>query len=103
MILVKPKPWLSYNNGGEPYNWSWAMRFKDSREQEVYIRHESEAGWLELVLTALDVPEFAPVALARQGGSLPSLYAPFRPPVPLRPTAVPTPCFGAVSVSVWLW
>ena len=54
-MLVKPKPWLSYNSGGYLYSRSWAMRFKDSREQEVYLRHASEAGQLELIFAGLDV------------------------------------------------
>ncbi|KAI0742483.1 DNA/RNA polymerase [Daedaleopsis nitida] len=54
-MLVKPLPWLSYNHGGYMYSRSWAMRFKDSREQEVYLRHASEAGRLELVFAGLDV------------------------------------------------
>ncbi|OSD03827.1 DNA/RNA polymerase [Trametes coccinea BRFM310] len=54
-MLVKPKPWLSYNNGGYLYNRTWAMRFKESREQELYLRHASDAGRLELVFAGLDV------------------------------------------------
>ena len=46
-MLIPPKPWLSYNNGGYLFSRSWAMRFKDSREQEVYLRHASEVGRLE--------------------------------------------------------
>ncbi|KAH9856180.1 DNA/RNA polymerase [Lenzites betulinus] len=54
-MLVKPKPWLSYNNGGYLYSRTWAMRFKESREQELYLRHASDAGRLELVFAGLDV------------------------------------------------
>ena len=54
-MLVKPKPWLSHNNGGYLYSPSWAMRFKESREQEVYLRQASDAGHLELVFAGLDV------------------------------------------------
>ena len=65
-MLVKPKPWLSYNNGGYLYSRSWAMRFKDSREQEVYLRHASEAGRLELVFAGLDVLSSTPWKINRK-------------------------------------
>ncbi|TFK81972.1 DNA/RNA polymerase [Polyporus arcularius HHB13444] len=65
-MLVKPKPWLSYNQGGYLYNRSWAMRFKDSREQEVYLRHASDAGRLELVFAGLDVLGSTPWRINRR-------------------------------------
>ncbi|EJF55919.1 DNA/RNA polymerase [Dichomitus squalens LYAD-421 SS1] len=65
-MLVKPKPWLSYNNGGYLYSRSWAMRFKDSREQEIYLRHASEAGRLELVFAGLDVLGSTPWQINRR-------------------------------------
>ena len=65
-MLVKPKAWLSYNNGGYIYNRSWAMRFKDSREQELYLRHASEAGRLELVFAGLDVLSSTPWRINRR-------------------------------------
>ena len=65
-MLVRPKPWLSYNNGGYMYNRSSAMRFKDSREQEVYLRHASEAGRLELVFAGLDVLGSTPWLINRR-------------------------------------
>lgn len=71
-MLVKPKPWLSYDQGGYLYSQSAtphcllrhriysfllgsAMRFKDSQEQQSYLRHASEQGNLELVYAGLDV------------------------------------------------
>ncbi|KAF8902625.1 hypothetical protein CPB84DRAFT_1775848 [Gymnopilus junonius] len=54
-MLVKPKPWLHYNDGGYIYNKSYAMRFKDSHEQEVYLREATNAGNVELVYAGLDV------------------------------------------------
>ncbi|KDR74040.1 hypothetical protein GALMADRAFT_212223 [Galerina marginata CBS 339.88] len=54
-MLVKPKPWINYNNGGYLYNKSHAMRFKDSQEQEVYLREATNAGNVELVYAGLDV------------------------------------------------
>lgn len=65
-MLIKPKPWLSYNNGGYMYNRSWAMRFKESREQEVYLRHASDAGRLELVFAGLDVLGSTPWRINRR-------------------------------------
>ncbi|RPD76822.1 DNA/RNA polymerase [Lentinus tigrinus ALCF2SS1-7] len=65
-MLVKPKPWLSYNNGGYLFNRSWAMRFKESREQEVYLRHASDAGRLELVFAGLDVLGSTPWQINRR-------------------------------------
>ena len=70
-MLVKPKPWLSYDTGGYLYSQSAnpfypfthlylflsgsAMRFKDSQEQQSYLKHASEQGNLELVYAGLDV------------------------------------------------
>ncbi|KAI0640998.1 DNA/RNA polymerase [Trametes meyenii] len=65
-MLVKPKPWLSYNNGGYLYNRTWAMRFKESREQEIYLRHASDAGRLELVFAGLDVLGSTPWRINRR-------------------------------------
>ncbi|KAI8992792.1 DNA/RNA polymerase [Trametes punicea] len=65
-MLVKPKPWLSYNNGGYLYNRTWAMRFKESREQELYLRHASDAGRLELVFAGLDVLGSTPWQINRR-------------------------------------
>ncbi|KAI0351261.1 DNA/RNA polymerase [Trametes cingulata] len=65
-MLVKPKPWLSYNNGGYLYNRTWAMRFKESREQELYLRHASDAGRLELVFAGLDVLGSTPWKINRR-------------------------------------
>ncbi|KAI9061872.1 DNA/RNA polymerase [Trametes sanguinea] len=65
-MLVKPKPWLSYNNGGYLFNRTWAMRFKESREQELYLRHASDAGRLELVFAGLDVLGSTPWKINRR-------------------------------------
>ncbi|EGO20169.1 hypothetical protein SERLADRAFT_363576 [Serpula lacrymans var. lacrymans S7.9] len=54
-MLVKPKPWLNYDQGGYLYNKSSAMRFKDSQEQQSYLQHASELGNVELVYAGLDV------------------------------------------------
>ncbi|KDQ52445.1 hypothetical protein JAAARDRAFT_138907 [Jaapia argillacea MUCL 33604] len=54
-MLIKPKPWLSHTDGGYLYNKTVAMRFKDSMEQESYLKHASSLGNLELVYAGLDV------------------------------------------------
>ncbi|CCL99811.1 uncharacterized protein FIBRA_01835 [Fibroporia radiculosa] len=54
-MLVKPKPWLSHDQGGYLYNKTWVMRFKESQEQQSYLRHASSLGNLELIYASLDV------------------------------------------------
>lgn len=70
-MLVKPKPWLSHDQGGYLYSQSTsqitfllrmadslsgsAMRFKDSQEQQSYLKYASDQGHLELVYAGLDV------------------------------------------------
>ncbi|TFK47151.1 DNA/RNA polymerase [Heliocybe sulcata] len=56
-MLVRPKPWLDYDNGAYlniKSEWS-VMRFKESQEQEVHIREAARQGKIELVFAALDV------------------------------------------------
>lgn len=54
-MLVKPKPWLRYDNGGYLFHKNFAMRFKDSNEQQSYISKASNEGTMEPVLAGLDV------------------------------------------------
>ncbi|EKM52814.1 uncharacterized protein PHACADRAFT_261459 [Phanerochaete carnosa HHB-10118-sp] len=54
-MLVRPKPWLSHDQGGYLYNKTSVMRYKDSREQQSYVREASSQGALELVYASLDV------------------------------------------------
>ncbi|KAJ7145775.1 hypothetical protein C8R44DRAFT_826911 [Mycena epipterygia] len=54
-MLVKPKPWINYNEGGYLHSKSHVMRFKDSVEQRSYLKHASEQGQVELVYAGLDV------------------------------------------------
>ncbi|KAJ7619446.1 DNA/RNA polymerase [Roridomyces roridus] len=54
-MLVKPKPWINYNEGGYLYARSHVMRFKDSIEQRSYLKYASEQGHVELVYAGLDV------------------------------------------------
>lgn len=54
-MLVPPKPWLNYDDGGYLYNKSSAMRFKDSYEQELYLKQATSSGSVEMVYAGLDV------------------------------------------------
>ncbi|KAG6843409.1 hypothetical protein H0H87_004871 [Tephrocybe sp. NHM501043] len=54
-MLVKPKPWLDYRTGGYLISQNSAMRFKDSAEQQSYLKHASLKGNCELVFAGLDV------------------------------------------------
>ncbi|KAL6308760.1 DNA/RNA polymerase [Sparassis latifolia] len=65
-MLVKPKPWLDYDQGGYLYNKSSVMRFKESQEQQSYLRHASSQGNLELVYAGLDVLGSTPWQINRR-------------------------------------
>ena len=54
-MLVKPRPWLRYDSGGYLFHKNLAMRFKDSNEQQSYVRKASDEGTMEPVLAGLDV------------------------------------------------
>ncbi|THH27449.1 hypothetical protein EUX98_g6736 [Antrodiella citrinella] len=54
-MLVKPKQWLSDNEGGYLYSKIPVMRYKESVEQLAYLRKASELGHVELVYAGLDV------------------------------------------------
>lgn len=65
-MLIKPKPWLGYNEGGYIYNKSQVMRFKDSQEQQQYLKHASSRGNVELVYAGLDVLGSTPWQINRK-------------------------------------
>lgn len=82
-MLVKPKPWLTYDTGGylysqctnpldASYTYTYpstsasAMRFKDSQEQQSYLKHASDQGNLELVYAGLDVLGSTPWQINRK-------------------------------------
>ncbi len=54
-MLVPPKPWTSHESGGYYRERTSAMRFKDSAEQNSYLKKASERGDLDNVLAGLDV------------------------------------------------
>lgn len=54
-MLVPPRPWLSHDSGGYFSVRTSAMRFKDSVEQNSYLRAASENNGLEVIFAGLDV------------------------------------------------
>lgn len=83
-MLIKPKAWLSHDQGGYLYNKSTfsfrcpatrssphliiasVMRYKESQEQQSYIRQASAQGALELVYASLDVLGDTPWQINRE-------------------------------------
>lgn len=65
-MLVKPKPWLSHDQGGYLYNKTSVMRYKESREQQSYVCEASSQGVLELVYASLDVLGSTPWKINRE-------------------------------------
>lgn len=54
-MLVKPRPWKSWNSGGYYYTQSSLIRSKDSPEQVAYLKAVSEAGAIDNVYHGLNV------------------------------------------------
>ncbi|OMJ24582.1 DNA-directed RNA polymerase, mitochondrial [Smittium culicis] len=54
-MIVPPRPWLSYNNGGYLTYQTYCMRTKSSAEQANYLEHSSKQDKLSNVLSGLDV------------------------------------------------
>ncbi|KAI0087670.1 DNA/RNA polymerase [Irpex rosettiformis] len=65
-MLVQPKRWISYNDGGYLYNKAPVMRYKDSQEQLTYLKEASNLGNLELFYAALDVLGSTPWKINRE-------------------------------------
>ncbi|BGP42996.1 DNA-directed RNA polymerase [Rhodotorula kratochvilovae] len=53
-MLVKPKPWLSWNSGSYLLHSTQMMRIKDSDEQLQYLQQASDNNTLDNVFTGLD-------------------------------------------------
>ncbi|KAK4053626.1 DNA-directed RNA polymerase [Microbotryomycetes sp. JL221] len=53
-MIVKPKPWLSWNSGSYLVHNTQIMRTKDSDEQIQYLKQASEANTLDLIFSGLD-------------------------------------------------
>ncbi|ORZ23659.1 hypothetical protein BCR42DRAFT_447312 [Absidia repens] len=54
-MIVHPRPWLHYNDGGYLTAKSICMRIKDSPEQQIYLHKASENAKIDHVLKGLDV------------------------------------------------
>ncbi|GAA6052924.1 hypothetical protein JCM3770_006736 [Rhodotorula araucariae] len=65
-MLVKPKPWLSWNSGSYLLHSTNMMRIKDSEEQLQYLQQASDNDTLENVFTGLDALGSVPWQINRQ-------------------------------------
>ncbi|KAF5117575.1 hypothetical protein DV454_001059 [Geotrichum candidum] len=54
-MIIKPKPWVSYNNGGYLYSSVPIMRVKDAPEQLAYLKAASERHDIDAVYRGLNV------------------------------------------------
>ncbi|RKP13775.1 hypothetical protein BJ684DRAFT_1797, partial [Piptocephalis cylindrospora] len=54
-MLVHPRPWVTYNNGGYITKPSYCMRIKGSREQLEYLKQAGSQEQMNVVLAGLDV------------------------------------------------
>ncbi|SCU77301.1 LAFA_0A00936g1_1 [Lachancea sp. 'fantastica'] len=54
-MLVKPRPWKSWNSGGYFYTQSTLIRSKESPEQVAYLKAVSDAGAIDNVYHGLNV------------------------------------------------
>lgn len=54
-MVVKPKPWLSWNSGSYLVHSTHIMRTKDSDEQISYLKQANDAQTLEQIFSGLDV------------------------------------------------
>lgn len=54
-MLVKPRPWTSYNDGGYLYSQSYMVRIKDSPETNAYLKASLEKGHLQEIYDGLNV------------------------------------------------
>ncbi|EIW68704.1 hypothetical protein TREMEDRAFT_69156 [Tremella mesenterica DSM 1558] len=65
-MLVPPKPWTSQDDGGYLVHRVPVMRYKESAEQQIYLRKAFEAGHLEPVFHGLDVLSGTPWTINRK-------------------------------------
>jgi DNA-directed RNA polymerase len=65
-MLVEPRPWRKYNDGGYLVHHVPIMRFKDSPEQKSYLKEASDQGHLEPVFHGLDVLSSTPWSINRK-------------------------------------
>lgn len=65
-MLVEPRPWRKYDDGGYLIHKVPVMRFKDSSEQRSYLQAASDEGHLEPVFHGLDVLSSTPWTINRR-------------------------------------
>lgn len=65
-MLVPPRPWRSYEDGGYLFHRVPVMRFKESAEQTTYLKRASDAGHLERVFAGLNVLSSTPWAINKR-------------------------------------
>ncbi|KAJ9111267.1 hypothetical protein QFC22_006567 [Naganishia vaughanmartiniae] len=65
-MLIPPRPWKSFEDGGYLFHKVPVMRFKESAEQTTYLKRASEAGRLDSVFAGLNVLSSTPWAINRQ-------------------------------------
>ncbi|KAJ9095344.1 hypothetical protein QFC21_005710 [Naganishia friedmannii] len=65
-MLIPPRPWKSFEDGGYLFHKVPVMRFKESAEQTTYLKRASEAGRLDSVFAGLNVLSTTPWAINRQ-------------------------------------
>jgi DNA-directed RNA polymerase, mitochondrial len=54
-MLVRPKPWTSWNEGGYWYTREEVMRTRESYEQRMYLKEACDQNQMELVFKGLDI------------------------------------------------
>ncbi|GAA6016999.1 hypothetical protein JCM10207_001452 [Rhodosporidiobolus poonsookiae] len=65
-MLVKPKPWLSWNSGSYLLHQTQMMRTKDSEEQLLYLKQASDNNTLDTVFAGLDTLGSVPWKINRK-------------------------------------
>lgn len=54
-MVVRPRPWTNWNDGGYYYSRSRVIRIKDSEEQKLYVQAAAKMGHLDQIFAGLDV------------------------------------------------
>ncbi|GAA5880749.1 hypothetical protein JCM8547_008958 [Rhodosporidiobolus lusitaniae] len=65
-MLVKPKPWLSWNSGSYLVHQTQMMRTKDSEEQVQYLKQASDSNTLDTIFAGLDTLGSVPWKINRK-------------------------------------
>lgn len=54
-MLVRPKPWTSWNEGGYWYTREEVMRTRESFEQRMYLKEACDRNQMDMVFKGLDI------------------------------------------------